>query len=227
LHAAPLLCYQGSMIDFHTHTFASDGVLVASELVRRAQAIGYRAIALTDHADESNLDDLVARALLASASWQGRGITVIPGVELTHVPPDRIAPLAERAKKLGARVVVVHGETVVEPVAPGTNAAAIACLEVDILAHPGLISLEDAVIAATRGLYLEITTRKGHSLGNGHVAASARRAGAPLLLNTDSHEPGDLCTVAWARTVLAAAGLDRGESDQVFANAERLAQRVT
>jgi putative hydrolase len=226
LRAPPFLCYQVQMIDFHTHTFASDGVLVASELVRRAQTVGYRAIALTDHADESNLDDLVARALAAAAAWRGRGIAVIPGVELTHVSPDRIAPLAARAKKLGARVVVVHGETVVEPVAPGTNAAAIACPDIDLLAHPGLITAEDAAAAAARGLFLEITTRKGHSLANGHVASRARRAGAPLLLNTDSHEPGDLCTVSWALTVLAAAGLDRGEADQVFANAERLAKRV-
>jgi histidinol phosphatase-like PHP family hydrolase len=215
------------MLDFHTHTFASDGVLVASELVRRAQAAGYRAIAITDHADETNLDDLVARAVAASAAWKGSGIVVVPGVEITHVPPQRIAALAARARRQGARVVVVHGETVTEPVAPGTNAAAAACPDVDVLAHPGLIGDREAAAAAERGLFLEITTRRGHSVANGHVAAAARRSGAPLLVDTDAHEPGDLVTVAWARTVLAAAGLSAEEADRVFANAERLLKRVT
>ena len=35
--------------------------------------------------------------------------------------------------------VVVHGETLVEPVEPGTNRAAVSCPEVDILAHPGCL----------------------------------------------------------------------------------------
>jgi histidinol phosphatase-like PHP family hydrolase len=71
-------------------------------------------------------------------------LTFIPGVELTHVAPRRIAPLAQRAKELGAGLVLVHGETISEPVRPGTNRAAVECPAVDILAHPGLITLEEA-----------------------------------------------------------------------------------
>ena len=50
-----------------------------------------------------------------------------------------IAPLSCRARALGAQIVLVHGETIVEPVPPGTNHQAIEA-GVDILAHPGLIS---------------------------------------------------------------------------------------
>ncbi len=214
------------MIDLHAHTFASDGVLLASELIRRAQVAGYRALALTDHADESNLEELVRKAVAAAASWKGEGIRVLPGVEITHVPPARIALLATRARELGAKVVVVHGETVTEPVASGTNAAAASCPAVDILAHPGLITPEAAGAAAARGMYLEITARRGHSAANGHVAAAARAAGAPLILNTDAHEPGDLVSLDQARTILLAAGLSENEASAVLVNSERLIARI-
>lgn len=215
------------MIDLHTHTFASDGVLLPSELIRRAIAAGYQAIGLTDHADETNMEDLIARAVKAAEVWRGRGeIHVIPGVEITHVCPDRIAPLAAKAKGLGAKIVVVHGETITEPVAAGTNAAAVACPEVDILAHPGLITEADAKAAADNSVFLEITTRKGHSAANGHVASVALRSGAALLINTDAHAPGDLMDAEWARTVLAAAGLHAEEAKRAVKNAQNFLDKI-
>jgi putative hydrolase len=199
-------------IDLHTHTFFSDGVLLPSEQLRRAAVKGYAAIAITDHADASNLEDLLAR-LSRFARQQGDDfdLTFIPGVELTHVAPQSIAPLARQARECGAALVVVHGETIVEPVAPGTNAAAVACAEVDILAHPGLITLEEARMAAKHGVYLELSSRSGHGLANGHVARIAREAGAYLVLNTDTHAPGDMIDQRMARRVAAAAGLDESE----------------
>jgi putative hydrolase len=216
------------IIDLHTHTFASDGVLLPSELIRRAIAAGYRAIGITDHGDETNLEDLLQRAIQAAQVWADNvDIVVIPGVEITHVPPDRIPALAARARELGAKVVVVHGETVTEPVAPGTNAAAVRCPDVDILAHPGLLSEEDAAAAAQNSVYLEITARKGHSAANGRVAAVAAKAGASLLFSTDTHSPGDLATVDHARKILMAAGVAEEEVDGIFGNAEKLLKRIT
>ena len=49
------------MIDLHTHSIFSDGELIPSELVRRARIKGYRAIAITDHGDASNLDFIIPR----------------------------------------------------------------------------------------------------------------------------------------------------------------------
>ena len=57
------------IIDLHTHTFASDGVLLPSELIRRAVAAGYRAIGITDHGDESNMEELLAKAVKAAKAW--------------------------------------------------------------------------------------------------------------------------------------------------------------
>ena len=216
------------MIDLHTHTFASDGVLVPSELIRRALVAGYRAIAITDHADESNIEELIEKAVKAADIWNEQGtIQVVPGIEITHVPPSQIAPMASFARDLGARLVVVHGETITEPVAPGTNSAAVACHDVDILAHPGLISSSDAKTAAENGVYLEISTRKVHAMANGRVAFEALTADAKLILNTDAHAPQDLIDVDWARTILEAAGLNEEEVDTALANSEELLMAVT
>lgn len=215
------------MIDLHTHSLFSDGVLVPSELVRRAVMKGYKVIAITDHADASNLDFTIPRVTAAcrelSRRWK---ITALPGIEITHVPPETFGELTQKARSLGAVVVVAHGETLVEPVHPGTNRAAIE-VGVDILAHPGLLTPSEAAAAARRGVALEITTRKGHSLSNGHVARTALAAGARLVINTDSHEPGDLVSREFALSVLLGAGLSKKQAAQVFRNSGALAAQAT
>ena len=215
------------MIDLHTHSFFSDGELIPSELVRRAEAIGYRAIAITDHADFSNYRFLLERLQeTIEVLNENSSLVVIPGVEITHVPPARIPELIEKCREAGAKIVVVHGETIVEPVAPGTNRAAIEG-EADILAHPGLITREEVELAREKGVFLEITTRKGHSLTNGHVAKLATEAGAPLVINTDAHSPGDLVTRDFAVTVGIGAGLTAQQVEECFANSESLVKRLT
>lgn len=214
------------MIDLHTHTIFSDGELVPSELVRRAFVKGYGGIALTDHMDGSNVDFIVPRtARIAKQLDALLPITVIPGAELTHVPPAEIPALVKEAKKLGAKIVVVHGETVVEPVERGTNRAAIEA-GADILAHPGLITVDDVLFAREKGVYLEITARKGHSLSNGHVAQTAMKFDVPLVINSDSHGPSDLITREFAETVLLSAGIEGRLIQTVFSNAEQLVKRV-
>ena len=203
---------QGRRIDFHTHSLLSDGVLLPSELLRRVEVLDFEAVAITDHADASNLEmviDSLRRVLLEGAGDFSTKLLV--GVELTHVHPARIDRLARRAKALGAEIVVVHGETIVEPVAPGTNRAAIDSPAVDVLAHPGCITLDEARAAAERGCFIEITTRKGHSYTNGHVARICREVGARMVVDSDSHEPGDLPTMEFARRVAAGAGLTEEE----------------
>ncbi len=214
------------MIDLHTHCLFSDGELVPSELVRRARMTGYRAIAITDHGDTSNIDFIIPRIIRVSLQLSETSeIRVIAGIELTHVPPGRIAQLVDEAKALGAQMIVVHGETIVEPVAPGTNLAAINA-GVDILAHPGLISEEEASLAAQKGIYLELTTRKGHSLTNGHVLKMARLSGASLVMNTDSHGPQDLVSKEMAVKIAAGAGMTEEETVLMFANSEKLVAKA-
>jgi histidinol phosphatase-like PHP family hydrolase len=214
------------MIDLHTHTRLSDGVLIPSELVQRAYAAGYKAIALTDHMDMSNVDFILPRIVETSKELSGHSpLTIIPGAEITHVPPKLIGKLVERARNLGAKIVVVHGETVVEPVVPGTNRAGIeACA--DILSHPGLISIEDAIMARENGVALEITSRKGHSLSNGHVAKVAMATGATMVVNTDAHAPADLISRKYASVILRSAGIPEENIDTIFVNSQKLVDSV-
>lgn len=214
------------MIDLHTHSIFSDGELIPSELVQRAKAKGYRAIAITDHGDESNIDFIVPRIVNASMNLaKAHDMLVLGGIEITHVPPKMIGSLVKEARRLGARIVVVHGETLVEPVPAGTNRAAVEA-GADILAHPGLITEEDVSLAARRGVFLEISARKGHSLTNGHVARLARIYGVSLVLNTDAHTPDDLITREEAVKIARGAGLDTDEALALLKSGEELARKL-
>ncbi len=210
------------MIDLHTHSILSDGALVPAELVRRCQQRGYRALAITDHCDPSNLQfviEAIAEFCEAVAGAYGE-LQVLPGCEISHVPPILINGLVVRARDLGAEVVLVHGETIVEPVARGTNRAAIesGC---DVLAHPGLIDPEDVALAAERGVMLEISGRKGHSLTNGHVARLAVQHGAGLVFGSDGHAPGDYPSRQEAEAIARGAGLTDEQIAEMFRNAAR------
>lgn len=215
-------------IDLHTHSFFSDGELLPSEFCRRAVVMGYGALAITDHADASNLETVLDKLVRFSKEQaQYFPLTFIPGVELTHCPPDSIAALVRRARRLGAAIVNVHGETPVEPTAPGSNRAAVECPGVDILVHPGFITEEEARLAAENDTYLEISARKGHSLTNGHVAQVARAAGAKLVVNTDTHAPSDMIDQAFARKVAAGAGLTSEEVEAAtVVHSQELVQRA-
>jgi histidinol phosphatase-like PHP family hydrolase len=211
------------MIDLHTHSLLSDGQLLPSELIRRAAAIGYEAIAITDHVDISNYDFVIPRIVKAcqQAATELNHITVIPGAELTHINPDDIPFLVKEARGLGARIIVVHGETIVEPVRPGTNRKALES-DVDILAHPGLITEDEARLAQERGIALEVSSRKGHSLTNGHVVKRALKCGARLILNTDAHAPEDLLTFERAQNIAMGAGLSQDDFSAMLQNSRHI-----
>ena len=213
------------MIDLHTHSLFSDGELTPAELARRFEVAGYKGLAITDHGDQSNIDFIIPRLVAFCEEINRReGIRVIPGVELTHIPPESIPTLVSRGRKLGAKLVVVHGETIVEPVAPGTNRMAIES-SVDILAHPGLITEEEVLLAKERSIYLELTSRKGHSLTNGHVAQLAQKIGAPMILNSDTHAPGDIWLSTRLHEIVVGAGLTWEDYHTMIKNAEHIVER--
>lgn len=216
-----------SMVDLHTHSLFSDGELVPAEHLRRVEILGYQAVAITDHADSSNLDFIIPRIVQAARDLNRHSQTMlIPGIELTHVPPALFPELVAKARSLGALIVVGHGETVAEPVRPGTNRAAIEA-RVDILAHPGFISPEDAALAAQQGVFLELSGRRGHSITNGHVAKVAEVAGARLVVCADAHGPGDFLTAQAAENVGRGAGLNPERYRQLREDMRGLVERVT
>ncbi|MCX9085080.1 MAG: histidinol phosphate phosphatase domain-containing protein [Candidatus Methanoperedens sp.] len=210
------------MIDLHTHTTFSDGGLIPSELVRRAVVQGYTAIAITDHADYTNIEHILSCMAKVKNLEDEYDIRIFHGVEITHVPPPKMPKLVDMARDLGAEIIVVHGETIVEPVPQGTNHIAVA-LDIDILAHPGFITVEDAITAKENGICLEITSRNGHNRTNGHVAMIAQEVGADLVVNTDTHSPQDLINDETALKIAMGAGLDeKGAREATIHNPSRL-----
>ncbi|HPP05817.1 MAG TPA: histidinol phosphate phosphatase domain-containing protein [Syntrophorhabdaceae bacterium] len=214
------------MIDLHTHSLLSDGELLPSELARRAKVIGYTVIGISDHVDTTNFEHVATSIvkLVKKANFYN-DIAIIPGAEITHVPPGLIKEIAGELRKIGIGYVVVHGETIAEPVKTGTNREAIMA-DVDILAHPGIITEEDMALAAKKGTLIEISARKGHCLTNGHVATLAKRMGARLVIDTDAHSPSDLITDEYAKRVVIGAGLSEDDFLIMQKNAEDLSKRV-
>jgi len=214
------------MIDLHTHSILSDGELIPGELVRRAVMQGYTAIAITDHVDFTNIEHILFCMKNVKSLEEDYDIRIFPGVEITHVPPAKMPLLVEKARHLGAEIIVVHGETIVEPVHEGTNHAAV-ILDIDILAHPGFITIEDAELARDNGICLELTSRNGHNRTNGHVARIAQETGAYLIVDTDTHAPHDLINDEIALKIAMGAGLEgNAAKEATVTNPRSLLKRI-
>jgi putative hydrolase len=205
------------VLDFHTHTYWSDGVLSPVEQARRALANGYTTIGLTDHAGVGHVGQIVAELKrdrdIVERYWP---ITVIVGVELTHVPAAGIGEAAKAAREAGAEIVVLHGETPVEPVEPGSDGAAIDSGYVDLIGHPGHITEDEVRRAVENDVFLEISARGGHCLTNGHVAVLGQQLGAKLVVDSDAHSPSDLLTPDFQRSVALGAGIESSRLTDVL-----------
>jgi len=214
-------------VEFHSHTVLTDGELLGIELIRRAVALSHRAIAVTDHVSLGNIEWVVRQEIADCELAKSWDILAIPGVEITHVPPDRLDEAVRAARRAGAQIVVVHGETISEPVAPGTNLRAVSNPDVDILAHPGLITAEEADLARANDVFLEISSRRAHAPANGHVARITEAAKATPVVNSDAHAPGDLLTQDEAVVIARGSGLsDRLVSVATGGSQDALLKRV-
>lgn len=101
------------IIDLHTHSNRSDGVLAPAELVGRAASAGVGVLALTDHDTTAGLDDAAAAATAAgirlvpgveiSASWRAQAIHVL-GLWIDPAAPSLIAQLAAQAARRHTRM---------------------------------------------------------------------------------------------------------------------------
>lgn len=87
------------MVDLHTHSTFSDGTCTPTQLVRMAEKIGLRAIALTDHNTVEGLPEFLS-------AGQGSPVETVPGVEFSteylgielhilalYVEPEQYGPI--------------------------------------------------------------------------------------------------------------------------------------
>ncbi|TAN59819.1 histidinol phosphate phosphatase domain-containing protein [bacterium] len=204
------------MFDLHIHSLLSDGALLPSEIARRYEEKGYKIIAITDHCDYSNIKNNTRAIVEFCKHWpKNSPIRILPGVELTHIPLEHFYPLTKLARRQGIKIIIGHGETPVEPVIAGTNRAALLS-DIDILAHPGNITRDDAILAREKGVFLEITARRGHAQGNKHVAEIAREAKANLIINNDCHTPENIIGIAELKQAALDAGLSESEIENLY-----------
>lgn len=204
------------MYNLHSHSILSDGALLPTEIAMRYFALGYKTIAITDHVDYSNIEFVVESILKFTTHWpKNSPIKVLSGIELTHLPLEQFKPLAQYARSKGIEIIVAHGETLMEPVIKGTNHASLQA-DIDILAHPGLISDEDVQLAKRKNIFLELTSRKGHLTGNSHVVERALKFGAKLILSNDSHDPEDIIKPDELENVAYKANLTKKDIDKIY-----------
>lgn len=228
------------MFDFHVHVApcgpgpcGSEGLLPA-EAMRLAHCAGYKAIGLVVRTDLSAVDMLLPPLLtLVKNCSLYTGIEAFAGVELVHLPPPLLPDAVAEVRDKGAALVLVHGETIprnpAETVETGTNFAAIQA-GADILAHPGLITEEDAALATEKGVLLELSAAPRHALANGHIALAAKRHGCRLVLNSDAGSASDFlfpqASQALRRAVAAGAGLNAAEYESLNVTAALLVQKL-
>ena len=130
------------------------------------------------------------------------------GVEITHVPPSQIADLAKKCPFCRADIIVVMAIDRSQPVANWTSHAACGCKDANIFAHPVLITIEDALLAARNGVALEITSRGGHNPTNGHVVQVGREAACQSVVDSDRAFPPRPLDERAKFVVAKGAGLD-------------------
>ncbi|MFA5145169.1 MAG: histidinol phosphate phosphatase domain-containing protein [Candidatus Omnitrophota bacterium] len=202
--------------NLHAHSLLSDGQLLPSEVAVRYLKKGYKVIAITDHADYSNIKPTCQAVIEFCRKWpKDSKIKILPGIELTHLPLGQFKPLADYARNQGIKIIIGHGQTTAEPLIEGTNIAALEA-DIDILAHPGLITGAEVKLAKKKGIFLEVTSRKGHRDANSHVVRRALKAGAKLILNNDSHAPEDIITPEQLINIGRKAGLSAEGINRIY-----------
>ena len=212
------------MLDFHVHV--GDSYLLPAEAIRLARLAGYKAVGLAVRADGATLALLLPWLLQLSRHYSlYSGVEAFAGVELTHIPPALMPEAVAEARSMGAAFVLAHGESVDGTTEVGTNHAAIAA-GVDILAHPGIITAEDAAMAGESGVLLEITPAPLHGLANAHVAAMAVEYGCGLVFGGNIKSPRHFLSRETYLAVLRGARIE-GEAKAIFeASQNDLMQRL-
>ena len=203
------------MTDFHIilSPAEAEGGLNAASALHYAALAGLRFAALVLPGDGSDFSRLAALAETVRTYSLYANVEARTGVELRHVPPPLLPSAVREARRAGAELVLVHGETLADQVAEGTNFAAIEA-GADIIAHPGLIDAKTAAFAAEKGVALEFTSCPKHALTNAHTAAMALRFGCPLVRGSAARKARDITTrTFWPRVIQGADVFDNGENN--------------
>lgn len=201
--------------------------MTLEEAARAAALLGYHAIVVNPGAgicDQLTLHNLRAHARECAIYME---IEIFVAAKLTHTPPGLITQAIGAARKHGAQLVLGFGETIApdqpQPM-PGTNLSAIEG-GVDILLHPGLITPEEARLAARRNTALEISLSPVHALANGHIRMTAAKTGAAMIFGSDAKKTGDFLPADQIHKIALGAAMAEEEIKEAMRVSVRLLSR--
>jgi len=192
--------------DLHVHTKYSDGTASMAAMARAAQARGYAYVAITDHSKSvtvaHGLDETaVLRQLdeLARVRAEVPGIRILSGIEVDVLRDGTLDLADDVLAQLDFVIATVHFHLELDAAAMTRRIVrALQHPAVRCLAHPtgrragtrAPFALDfTAMVAAARAhhVLLEINAAPERlDLDETH-AGQARRAGVPLVINTDAH----------------------------------------
>ena len=191
--------------DLHTHTNLTDGLASLEDMVARASELGYRYVAITDHAPNLYMQRMTEDKILAQREQVARLQATYPKMELLHgtelnIDPDgEVDWDAEFLSGFDLTVASVHSHF--SQSKDEMTARVIRAIEnphVDIIGHlttrqigkrpPVDMDLEAVFEAAGRtGTALEINSHPDRlDLSDEHVLW-ARRHGVRFAVDTDAH----------------------------------------
>ena len=213
--------------DLHIHSEWSDGLIDYKDMVRIAQEKGYEYIAISDHSISNfygnglSTERLVQKmGFIENLRKKFKDINILMGAEIDIRKAGRFDYPPEIIKKLDIAIASLHSSFTNS--SRENTSRAVSALEedyFDFLAHPtGFVFGNRAPIFIDIDRVIEACSKHGKALEinsyymrmdlNEQNARKAKDAGAKLVINTDSHRPGNMDMIELGIDIARRAGLE-------------------
>jgi DNA polymerase (family 10) len=216
--------------DLHIHSPWSDGLIEYSDMVKSAKRMDYQYIAISDHSISNyygnGLDTgrLIKKIdFMKDLRKRYKGINILMGSEVDIRKPDVFDYDPGIIKKLDIAIASLHSSFTYS-VEQNTSRAISALKKdyFDLMAHPtGIVFGNRAPIFMDTEKVIEVAAenKKALEINSYYMrldldeenAAKAADAGAKLVINTDSHRPGNMEMIQLGVDVARRAGLETGD----------------
>jgi DNA polymerase (family 10) len=226
-HRLPKLIVEADIKgDLHAHTKASDGKGTLEGMCITAKARGYAYMAITDHsqglaiANGLTPERLRAQVKQVRAAEDEFGIRVFAGTECDIRPDGTMDFPDDLLKEMDIVIGSIHSRfQMTEAEMTARMLRAIENPNVDIIAHPTgrkinerepyPINMDQIVAAAARtNTALEINSFPDRQDMNDVNARMAKDAGAPIVIDTDSHQPSHYSLIRFGVNIARRAWLE-------------------
>ena len=206
--------------DLHMHTRESDGRGTLEEMVRAAQALGYRYIAITDHSkslamtnglDEKRAVDFAAQ--VREFNKEERGIRLFSGLECDILKDGRMDLSEDALAELDYVIASVHSYMNLEGAEMTDRLLRVfESPSVKAFGHPtGRVLLHrEAYVydfdriaseAARRGVWMEINASPERLDLHATLVRRAKSLGVKFVISTDAHHPKHLANMRYGVTM--------------------------